>query len=100
MSASVFTGHEVVDRDGESVGTITDVFYAEGSNEPEWLVVHPGVFRKERLVPAEGAHSTTDGKVQVPFDKLLIKGAPIVGSDHFPERSTYQRAAQHFGVYN
>ena len=100
MDTATFTGHEVIDQHGQTVGTVTDVFYSERGNEPEWLVVDPGIFRKERLVPVEGAHNTPDGKVHVPFDKDLIKDAPVVDSDHFPRRATRQRAAQHFGVDN
>ena len=49
---TTYTGHQVIDEHGEPVGTVSDVFYDdETSTEPTWLVVDPGVFRKERLVP-------------------------------------------------
>lgn len=100
MSAATFTGHVVIDRDGVTVGTVTDVFYADSADQPEWLIIDPGVFRKERLIPVAGAYSTADGKVTVPFDKELIKGAPVVGSNHYPAPATRQQAAQHFGISN
>ncbi len=93
-----FTGHDVIDQRGDKVGTVSDVIFEDGSNEPKWLVVDPGVLRKERLVPIEGSYETGDGKIMVPFDKKWIKDAPAVDSSHYPDQDVRQHAAQHFDV--
>jgi sporulation protein YlmC with PRC-barrel domain len=89
-------GHEVIDVDGEVVGTVSDVFYDDHLNRPKWLVVDPGVFRKERLVPIDGAYETDDGKIVLPYDKQWVKNGPAVSGDHYPDRATTQRASQHY----
>lgn len=95
---TTYTGHDVIDRDGETVGTVSDVFYEDGATDPSWLVVDPGVFRKERLVPVEGSYETREGKIMVPFDKNWIKDAPKVDGSTYPDLSLRQQSAQHFGL--
>lgn len=93
-----YTGHEVIDVNGDTVGTVTDVIFDDRGNEPSWLVVDTGLFRKERLVPIEGSYETDDGSIMVPFDKRWIKQAPAVDGDHTVAREIRQHAAQHFDV--
>lgn len=95
---ATYTGHEVIDEHGEAVGTVSDVFYDDRTNKPQWLVVDPGVLRKERLVPIDGSYETDEGKLMIPFDKKWIKQAPPVDGDHYPDQATRQHAAQHFDV--
>ncbi|MFN8023002.1 MAG: PRC-barrel domain-containing protein [Acidimicrobiales bacterium] len=96
MNTTTYTGHKVVDEHGEPVGTVSDVFYDDASDEPTWLVVDPGLLRKERLVPIEGSYETEDGKIVVPFDKHWIRQAPAVDSTHYPDQAAREHAAQHF----
>ena len=93
---TTYTGHPVIDDQGERVGTVSDVFYDDASDEPKWLVIDPGVFRKERLVPIDGSYETEDGSIVVPFDRNWIKHAPTVDGHHYPDETTRQHAAQHF----
>ena len=37
-------GHEMVDRDGDKIGTIDEVYLDAESGEPEWATVNPGLF--------------------------------------------------------
>ncbi|MCB1002211.1 MAG: PRC-barrel domain-containing protein [Acidimicrobiales bacterium] len=96
---TTYTGHQVIDEHGEPVGTVSDVFYDdETSTEPTWLVVDPGVFRKERLVPIAGSYETDEGKIVVPFDRKWIKQAPVVDAHHYPDDAARQHAEQHFQI--
>ena len=97
MSAT-YTGHQVVDQHGDVVGTVSDVFYDDARNEPTWLVVDPGLLRKERLVPVDGSYEAEDGRIIVPFDREWIKQAPAVDGRHYPDRTIRQHAAQHFEI--
>jgi sporulation protein YlmC with PRC-barrel domain len=91
-------GHQVIDAAGETVGTVSDVFFDDHSNRPKWLVVDPGVFRKERLVPIDGAYETEEGTIVLPYDKRWVKSGPTVSGDHYPDGPTIQLASQHYEV--
>jgi sporulation protein YlmC with PRC-barrel domain len=72
-------GQELLDVDGESVGTIEDVYIDPGTGEPEYLEVKAGRFRpKVHFVPVARL-SVEGGAVRVPYAKAKITEAPKVG---------------------
>lgn len=88
-------GHVVVDQKGDSVGKVTDVIYdgETAEDQPSWMVVDPGFLRAEHFVPVDGAYTTDDDRIVVPFDKRWIKAAPKAKSDHVltaPRRNELQ----------
>jgi sporulation protein YlmC with PRC-barrel domain len=89
-------GHQVVGSDGEIIGTVSDVFYDDHVNGPKWLVVDPGLFRRERLVPIEGSYETDDGRLVLPYDKKWVKHGPTVSGDHYPDAASTRRAEAHY----
>lgn len=91
-----FHGHEVIDVDGDVIGHVSDVLYDDHVGGPKWLVVDPGIFRKERLVPIEGSYETDDGKIVIPFDKRWVKEGPTVNHEHYPDSATTKLADQHY----
>lgn len=72
----IFTGRRVLDEHGLPLGSITDVVYADGEYEPEYLVVDPGPLRRAHYVPAAGASQTPEGEIVVPWDRDWFKLAP------------------------
>lgn len=96
--STTYTGHHVVDQHGEDVGTVSDVFYDDERDVPTWLVVDPGLLRKERLVPVDGSYATDDGRIIVPFDREWIRHAPSVDGRHVADRATRAHAAHHFEI--
>ncbi|MGQ0631390.1 MAG: PRC-barrel domain-containing protein [Sporichthyaceae bacterium] len=87
-------GQTLLSSDGESVGTIDDVYIDPGTGEPEYLEVKTGGrFRsKTHFVPVEPADIVADG-VQVPWNKDRIENAPSVqteGELTAPEESSLQ----------
>jgi len=65
-----FSGHPVIDRHGEEVGTITDVVYDEISEQPTWGVVSPGGLHARRYIPLTApVYLDKGGAVVVPYDK-------------------------------
>ena len=69
-------GAEVVDADGAKVGTVTEVFLDDDTDQPKWVSVRTGWFgTNESLVPLQGA-GIGDGRIQVQYDKATIKAAP------------------------
>ncbi|MGI5165424.1 DUF2382 domain-containing protein [Spirillospora sp. CA-253888] len=71
-------GKQVVGDDGAEIGTVSQIVHAEGSGEPEWLVVKSGPFgMRERVVPYAGARASGEG-VTVPMGRDLVKDSPQV----------------------
>lgn len=92
-----YLGHDVINEKSETLGTVTDVLYDNGANEPKWLVVKPGLLQAERIVPIERSYGTDDGHVVVPFEKKWVKSAPKAG-DHVLSDDVEAEAAQHYGI--
>ncbi len=69
-------GAEVVDADGAKVGTVTEVFLDDDTDQPKWVSIRTGWFgTNESLVPLQGAQFG-DGRIRVQYDKSTIKAAP------------------------
>ncbi|NJQ00330.1 PRC-barrel domain-containing protein [Streptomyces zingiberis] len=69
-------GRSVVDRDGQKVGPVQQVYLDDATGEPEWITVRTGTFgAKETFVPLAGARLTPD-RVQVPYTRAAIHAAP------------------------
>ena len=51
-----FRGHDLYDRDGEKIGAIEEIYLDAETNEPEWALVHTGLFGTKRtFVPLRDA---------------------------------------------
>jgi uncharacterized protein (TIGR02271 family) len=78
---AAWIGHEVVDRSGEKIGKVTDIFVDDQTSRPEWLTVSTGLFgRRSSFVPVDAITANGD-QVVVSFDKALVKDAPQVDDD-------------------
>ena len=77
--ARAFVGHEVVDRDGKSIGYVDQVFNDARTGEPEWLgVITGGLRRRTHLVPISGLEPE-NGSLTVRWTKDRVKGGPQYG---------------------
>jgi hypothetical protein len=71
----------IVDRDGTTVGTISEFYLDQETGEPTWALVSTGLFgTKHTFVPLLEATELPDG-VQVPYEKAHIKDAPRIDLD-------------------
>jgi stress response protein YsnF/sporulation protein YlmC with PRC-barrel domain len=69
-------GAEVVDIDGDRVGTVNEVFLDDDTDQPTWVSVRTGWFgTNESLVPLRDADISGD-RIRVHHDKATIKAAP------------------------
>jgi uncharacterized protein (TIGR02271 family) len=72
-------GRSAYEPDGEKIGKITDIYYDDVTERPEWLAISTGLFGlKKTLVPIHGSQPTGDGNLQVPFRKDVVKDAPRI----------------------
>ena len=73
-----FRGKDLADRDGERVGRIVEIYLEAESGEPEWVLVHTGLFGPKRtFVPLAGA-TEADGQLRVPLEHGTVKDAPQI----------------------
>ena len=72
---------KVIDRDGDRVGTVGQVYVSDDAGEPLFVSVHTGLFgTHESFVPLQAA-DFTNGELRVAYDKATIKDAPNVAAD-------------------
>jgi uncharacterized protein (TIGR02271 family) len=76
-----FEGRDVIDQDGEKIGTIDQVYVDDTSGAPEFALVKSGLFgTKSRFVPVRDARAEGDD-VRVPYPKDTVADAPSVDPD-------------------
>src|SRR5215213_6254200 len=91
-------GREVVDADGDKVGTLEELFRDEDTNEPEWAAVRTGLFgTKLSFVPLQGAEPVGED-VRVPFEKSQIKDAPKIDDSDGQLSQEEARLYEHYGM--
>jgi Domain of unknown function (DUF2382)/PRC-barrel domain len=74
-------GRVMVDRDGNRLGEITDIYLDRETDRPEWAVVRTGLFGlRSSFVPLAEA-GETDDQIQVPHERTLVKDAPNIEAD-------------------
>jgi uncharacterized protein (TIGR02271 family) len=72
---------KVVDRDGDKVGSVGQVYVSDDGSQPLFVTVHTGLFgNKQSFVPLQGA-DFHDGELRVAYDKATIKDAPNIDAD-------------------
>jgi PRC-barrel domain len=88
----------IVDRDGTTVGTISEFYLDRETGYPTWALVNTGLFgATQTFVPLVHATEINDG-LQVPYEKSHIKDSPTV--DLHDELSPAEEADlfAHYGV--
>jgi hypothetical protein len=96
-TALEWRGRTVVDRAGETIGTLKDV-YLDESERPHWGSVHTGLFGiRETLVPLDAARPDQD-VLRLPFDRDHVKDAPNVDPDVQLTADEEQQLYEHYGL--
>ncbi len=88
----------IVDRDGATVGTISEFYLDRETGYPTWALVNTGLFgATQTFVPLVHATEISDG-LQVPYEKRHIKDTPRI--DTHDELSPQEEAElfAHYGV--
>jgi uncharacterized protein (TIGR02271 family) len=76
-----FRGRTMLDRDGDKIGKIDDIYEDKQTGQPEWALVNTGLFgTKKTFVPLRGA-SPVGEDVRVPVEKAHVKDAPGIDPD-------------------
>jgi sporulation protein YlmC with PRC-barrel domain len=62
-------GETVVDRDGDKLGKVEDIYLDRQTDQPEWVAVKTGMIgSKLSFVPLAGAERSGD-EIRVPYEK-------------------------------
>jgi sporulation protein YlmC with PRC-barrel domain len=88
----------IVDRDGTTVGTVSEFYLDRETGDPTWALVEIGLFgANQTFVPLIHATEVSDG-LQVPYEKRHIKNSPRV--DPHDELTPEEEATlfAHYGV--
>jgi len=93
-----FRGRTLVDRNGDKIGTVDEVYADKQGGQPEWALVHTGLLGTSKsFVPLRGA-SPTGEDVRVMVDKQAVKESPGVEADQELSESEERRLFDHYGV--
>ena len=91
-------GQTVLDRGGEKVGTIKEIFYVEDTGRPEWALVKMGRLKGHTtLVPLTRANPVSKG-VKIPYAKDQVADAPPIGGDGDPSEQQVRAVYRHYGI--
>jgi uncharacterized protein (TIGR02271 family) len=91
-------GQDLLDNDGQKIGTIDEIYVDSRTEQPEWALVKTGLFGgKGTFVPLSQANPTGDG-VQVPYDKSHVKDAPNIEPDGELSQSEERTLYEHYDV--
>ncbi|MEV7600743.1 PRC and DUF2382 domain-containing protein [Kitasatospora sp. NPDC089797] len=71
-------GHKAVDRNGDKIGTVDEVYLDDATGQPEWAAVRTGIFGRDAFVPLTTSEFSGD-ELRVPYDKSLVKDSPDFG---------------------
>jgi uncharacterized protein (TIGR02271 family) len=98
QEATHMRGMTAVDRDGDKIGKIEDVYLDQDTGQPEWLAISGGLFSSGvSFVPL--AQATPEGdNVRVPYEKSHVKDAPHAEADGALSQEEEARLYQHYGL--
>jgi hypothetical protein len=91
-------GQTVVDRGGEKIGTIEEVFLVEETGRPEWGLVKIGRIKSHTtLVPLTRAHPVREG-IKLAYEKQLVQDAPGIDAGDEPSEHQVNAVYRHYGI--
>ena len=74
-------GRDIIDRDGDKIGKLEEIYLDEQTGKPEWALVKTGLFGgRGTFVPLADASTDGDG-ITVPYEKSQVKDAPNMDAD-------------------
>ena len=93
-----FRGRTMIDRDGDKIGKIDDVYEDRQGGQAEWALVNTGLFgTKKTFVPLRGAQPVGED-LRVPLEKAHVKDAPGIEADGELSESEERQLFEHYDV--
>ena len=88
-------GHSVLDKNGDEVGTVEDLYIYEDAQAGHLIKVAGS--ERHFLIPIDAVTTIGDEGVNVEQDKEMILGSPEYESDEVPDLETSRAAYAHYG---
>ena len=96
-ASGTLNGVAVIDRRGQKIGKVVDVFHDLISGDPEWIAVKTSLLNSHHpFVPVHGTYRADNGDLVVPFDKSTIVHAPCKDTGVAPTRREAEDLARHY----
>ncbi len=91
-----YRGRTLVDREGEKIGKIDELYYDEQGARPEWALVNTGLFgTKKTFVPIASA-SPIGEDLKVAVSKEQVKDAPRIDADQELSEHEERQLFEHY----
>ena len=91
-------GREVIDREGEKIGKLEEIYLGYETDTPEWALVNTGLFgTKSNFVPLAGAAPARED-VQVQFTKQQVTEAPGIADEGELSQEEEATLYRHYGL--
>ncbi|XVX19605.1 DUF2382 domain-containing protein [Actinomycetota bacterium] len=88
----------VVDENGEKVGSVSQIYLDDNTDQPRWATVNTGFFgTRSTFVPLDRA-DVSDDTIRVPFSKDFIKDAPNIDDDGHIDDAQQQELYNYYSV--
>ena len=96
---SNYIGHDVVDSNGNKIGTL-ECLWTDDNGDPTFLGVRTGWFiGKTHVVPANQAHVNENGrKIRLPYEADYIKSAPSYDPGVEIDDRTGREVCSYYGI--
>jgi len=95
---STLFGENVVDTDGNTIGSVDSVWVDDATNELEFIGVKTGwLFGKTHVIPCADAQFSGD-TITVPYSEDQIKDAPSFGADDELSPDNEQEIYSYYGL--
>ncbi len=97
-TALSWRGKTVVDRDGEKIGKLGDVYLDRETDLPAYAAVETGLFgTQESYVRLSDAEPAGDD-IRVPYEKALVRDAPRIDPEVALTAEEERRLDEHYGA--
>lgn len=91
-------GRDIVDRDGDKIGTFDDLYVDAQSGQPAFALVKTGLFgRRGTFVPLADVDAQGE-TLRIPFEKAHVKDAPNVEPDQRLSEAEEAEIYRHYGL--
>ena len=91
-------GMKALDRDGNQIGTVQDIYLDRETGAPDWATLKTGLLgTHSTFVPlADATASHADGELRLPYTKAQIKDAPGIDNDGELSPEEEQELRRHY----
>lgn len=96
----VWQGKTVIDRNGDKVGTIDDVYFDEQTGRPEWGLINTGMFgMRHHLLPLTQSQDQAGNEtIRIQWTKDQVSDAPSVEADQELSEQEERKLYDYYGL--